>query len=51
VNAYVPDAAPASVLDKTAVGMVGGGQPHENRMPSLVLNACICLFGTFPSRN
>jgi microcystin-dependent protein len=51
VFAYVADAAPAALLDKSAVGMTGGGQPHENRMPSLVLNACICLFGTFPSRN
>ena len=51
VNAYVKDAAPASILDNSAVGMSGGQQPHENRMPSLALNACICLFGTFPSRN
>ena len=51
VNAYVADAAPASVLDKSAVGMVAGQQPHENRMPALVLNACICLYGVFPSRN
>lgn len=30
---------------------IGGGQPHENRMPFLVLNYCICLAGIFPSRN
>jgi microcystin-dependent protein len=28
-----------------------GGQPHENRSPSLVLNFCIALQGIFPSRN
>ena len=28
-----------------------GGQPHENRMPFLVLNYCIALEGIFPSRN
>jgi len=29
----------------------GGGQAHENRMPYLAINYCICLFGIFPSRN
>ncbi|HVJ51987.1 MAG TPA: tail fiber protein [Aliidongia sp.] len=28
-----------------------GGQPHENRMPFLVVNYCIALSGIFPSRN
>jgi microcystin-dependent protein len=51
VNLYVKDAAPTSVLDASAVGMSGGQQPHENRMPSLALNVCICLYGIFPSRN
>lgn len=30
---------------------IGAGQAHENRMPFLVLNYCICLSGVFPSRN
>ena len=34
-----------------AITPAGGGQPHENRAPSLVLTFCICLFGIFPSRN
>lgn len=29
----------------------GGSQPHENRMPYLVLNYIIALQGTFPSQN
>jgi microcystin-dependent protein len=29
----------------------GGGQPHENRQPSLTINYIISLFGVFPSRN
>lgn len=33
------------------LGASGGGQPHENRMPSLVLNYCIAISGIFPSRN
>lgn len=30
---------------------VGGGQPHQNMMPFLVLNYCIALQGIFPSQN
>jgi microcystin-dependent protein len=30
---------------------VGGSQPHENRQPYTVLQACIALTGIFPSRN
>ena len=33
------------------VTSVGESQPHENRMPYLVLNFCIALQGIFPSRN
>ena len=29
----------------------GGSQPHENRMPLLVMNYVIALQGIFPSRN
>jgi microcystin-dependent protein len=41
---YVP-------LGGSAISTNGSSQPHENRMPSLVLNACISLAGVFPSRN
>jgi microcystin-dependent protein len=41
---YVP-------LGGSAISTAGSSQPHENRMPSLVVNVCISLFGTFPSRN
>jgi microcystin-dependent protein len=34
-----------------AITQAGGGQPHENRPPYLVLNFCIALSGIFPSRN
>lgn len=32
------------------LGMNGSNQPHENRMPSLVMNYCIAVVGIFPSR-
>lgn len=34
-----------------AVGTTGGGQAHSNMQPYLVLNFCIALVGTFPSRS
>jgi microcystin-dependent protein len=34
-----------------ASSLAGGGQPHENRQPFLVINFCIALQGIFPTRN
>ena len=51
VNAYVVDAKPAAALHYSAVSPGPAAQPHENRMPLLALNYCICLAGLFPSRN
>jgi microcystin-dependent protein len=41
----------APTLTSGPTGLGGGNQPHDNRMPSLVVNWCIALFGVFPSRN
>jgi microcystin-dependent protein len=41
----------AANLALAPLGAAGSGQPHENRMPSLVMNYCIALSGIFPSRN
>jgi microcystin-dependent protein len=38
-------------LSPTAIGVAGGGQPHNNMMPFLGLNFCIALQGIFPARN
>jgi microcystin-dependent protein len=40
-----------STLSPTTIGLAGGGLPHENRQPLLVINYCICVSGTFPARN
>lgn len=32
-----------------AVSQAGGGQPHENCMPTLTVQFCIATFGIFPS--
>jgi len=35
----------------TTLATAGGGQPHNNLMPSLCVNFIIALQGVFPSRN
>jgi microcystin-dependent protein len=47
---YAPPANLTSILP-TTISNAGGSQPHENRMPSLVLNFIIALQGAFPSQN
>jgi microcystin-dependent protein len=47
-----PPAPPATkvMLDFNALGISGSSFPHNNMMPSLVLNFCIALQGVFPPR-
>jgi microcystin-dependent protein len=40
-----------TTMAQSALLPVGGGQPHENESPYLVLNYIIALSGIFPSRN
>jgi len=40
-----------STLHPTTISNNGGGQPHENRQPFLVVNFVIALQGIFPSQN
>ncbi|HVN37566.1 MAG TPA: tail fiber protein [Myxococcota bacterium] len=46
-------AAPASLiaLSPASIANTGGGQPHINLQPYLVLTFVIALVGVFPSRN
>ncbi|HEX4007812.1 MAG TPA: tail fiber protein [Acidobacteriaceae bacterium] len=50
-DAYAPATWPKTKLSAAAVANTGGGQPHENRPPYLVLNFCIALQGVFPARS
>ncbi|HMK89121.1 MAG TPA: tail fiber protein [Methylocystis sp.] len=43
--------SPSGALNAATIDYNGGSQPHENRMPYLVLNYCIALQGIFPSQN
>ena len=38
-------------LNSLAIGITGTNTPHENRMPFVTINYCICLYGNFPARN
>ncbi len=41
---------PNQALAAPAVQNTGGGQPHDNMQPFLVLNFIISLFGVYPSQ-
>ncbi len=43
--------APNVSMNASSILPAGGGQPHENMSPYLVLNFCIALQGIFPSQN
>lgn len=42
---------PNTAMNANMIGLAGGGQPHNNMQPYLVLNWCICIEGLFPPRN
>jgi len=42
---------PANTSLGTGSSQSGGGQPHPNMPPYLVMNFCIAVVGIFPSRN
>src|SRR5262249_53696308 len=44
-------ASPTTTLNQATVGLAGGGQPHNNVQPLLVLNSVIALVGTFPPQS
>ncbi|MDN5000402.1 phage tail protein [Bradyrhizobium sp. GCM10027634] len=43
--------ASTTTLAPSTISNNGGGQPHENRQPFLVVNFIIALQGIFPSQN
>lgn len=50
---YVTDTTGATTLamEETAVSISGGNLPHENCMPTLPVQFCICWAGIFPSQS
>jgi microcystin-dependent protein len=49
-SVYNP-ANPNTTLTANSIAPAGGGQPHNNVQPFLVLRYCIAMQGVFPSRN
>ena len=49
--AYQTNTSGLQAMAPEALPPAGGGLPHNNLMPYLVLNFCIALEGIFPSRN
>jgi microcystin-dependent protein len=49
-NPYAPLSGTEVDMAPSAIGVVGGSQPHENRSPYLVISYIISLFGIFPSQ-
>jgi microcystin-dependent protein len=48
-DAFAP--SPNAAMNAATVSSIGGGQPHQNMPPFLILNFVIALVGIFPSRN
>lgn len=48
INMFFGD-NPSVAMKNTSLSPVGGNQPHENRMPYLVMNYIISLYGIYPS--
>ena len=50
VRTFAPSGTQTTLAPQT-VALAGGGQPHNNQQPSLVMTWCIALTGIFPARN
>lgn len=50
-QAHYAPAAPTEPMSGDAISPSGGGQPHNNMPPYLVLNFCIAMQGIFPPRS
>lgn len=50
INEY-SNGAPNTTLQPQSMSVTGGTQPHNNMMPTLVLNYCIATEGIYPTRD
>jgi microcystin-dependent protein len=49
-NGFAAPTSPRTAIAPATVATQGGGLPHENRHPYLVLSWCIAIQGVFPAR-
>jgi microcystin-dependent protein len=45
------DANPTVQMHSGSIGTAGNSQPHDNMMPYLTINFCVCVVGIFPSKS
>ena len=50
VQQYATSNTGLTPLMPDSVGISGSSQPHENRVPLMALNVCICINGIYPPR-
>lgn len=50
-KSFIEESSPLIPLNPNSCGTTGGNASHQNMMPSLGINFCIALNGTYPSRN
>jgi microcystin-dependent protein len=50
IASYNTSLQPQVTLNPATISVTGGSQPHNNIMPTLVLNYCIALQGVYPPR-
>jgi len=48
---YKADATTTVAMSQSSLSVSGSSQQHENRQPFLAMQFCLCLDGTFTSRN
>ncbi|MBI4867365.1 MAG: phage tail protein [Candidatus Wallbacteria bacterium] len=51
ISLYGPPSTPTVAMGASAVSATGGNEGHNNMQPSLVLNFCIAIQGSYPMRN
>ena len=51
VNVYGAPPANTALAGRAIGASTAGGQPHENRQPSLAITYIICAFGIYPSQS
>jgi len=47
---YPSQTSQGTTLSEQTIASSGGGQPHENRQPTLAVHYCIAMSGYYPPR-
>jgi microcystin-dependent protein len=50
-KSFAPGTSANNTMNAGSMGMTGGGQPHDNLLPFLVVSFIIALQGVYPTQN